>query len=110
MSWKFPFSIFLLIVASSEARNLTCFVCDGCNNFGMTARNLSGCNWCEKQTLNGIVNKLCAKNDCPNIPEGFNGKFTYDCCQKDYCNESSHFYPTIVIWSLLVFGGSLVKV
>ncbi|KAF6775269.1 hypothetical protein AHF37_05124, partial [Paragonimus kellicotti] len=97
--------VLIVIVAGTEAvRNLTCYVCKACPNASLVSKNStqSGCNWCEKQILNGIVNRVCAKNECGKLPEGFSGKFAYFCCQKDYCNESNHVYPTIVIWSLFI--------
>ncbi|KAF5406340.1 hypothetical protein PHET_00141 [Paragonimus heterotremus] len=107
MCYNTLISLFLLIVfvtVTGEARNLTCYVCNACFNASTLSKNQtrSGCNWCEKQTLNGILNRLCATNDCPNIPKGTE-KYTYYCCQKDYCNGCNNVYPTIVIWSLF-FG------
>ncbi|KAF7261920.1 hypothetical protein EG68_00768 [Paragonimus skrjabini miyazakii] len=107
MCCKTLYLVFLLIVtvAVTEAgKNLTCYVCNVCPDASMLSKNAtrSGCNWCEKQVINGIVNRLCAPKDCPNIPKG-SGKYTYNCCQFNYCNECNHVYPTIVMWSLF-FG------
>ncbi|KAF8569764.1 hypothetical protein P879_04375 [Paragonimus westermani] len=99
--------MFIVVVTETEARNHTCYVCEACFDASMLSKNATryGCNWCEKQILNGIVRRLCAEKDCPNIPKNFQGSYKYYCCQKDYCNGSDRVYPAIMIWSLFIGSG-----
>ncbi|KAA3678603.1 uncharacterized protein DEA37_0014229, partial [Paragonimus westermani] len=111
---KLWISILLLIAAvavTEAAKNLDCFVCEPCIDGNILNRSASGCDWCEKQVLDGVVYRRCVKGECPTkLPDGFEGKYTYYCCQTDYCNHSDCIGSYSTLWSLLIaFAIALVK-
>ncbi|KAF6775270.1 hypothetical protein AHF37_05125 [Paragonimus kellicotti] len=115
MCLRLPISIFLLIgaVAVTEGvRNLHCYVCEPCIDGGVLNQTATGCDWCEKKTIEGVVYRRCVQGECPSkLPYDFGRKYTYYCCQTDYCNDSVRVGSWNALWSLLiVFVISLVRI
>ncbi|KAF7261921.1 hypothetical protein EG68_00769 [Paragonimus skrjabini miyazakii] len=114
MCLKLPILILLLIFAvavTESVRNLKCYVCEPCTDGGILNKTATGCDWCEKKTLDGVVYRRCVQGECPTkLPDGFQGKYTYYCCQTDYCNESDRIGSWNTLRSLLItFVISLVR-
>ncbi|KAF5406339.1 hypothetical protein PHET_00140 [Paragonimus heterotremus] len=106
MHSKLPISVFVLIMViaiTGAVRNLKCYVCEPCIDGGILNKTATGCDWCEKKTIDGVVYRRCVQGECPTkLPDGLQSKYTYYCCQTDYCNEGARIGSWKTLWSLLI--------